>query len=259
MITAGFDVGNKFTKVVLLKDGEIAGCGRVLSGFNQKQAIEKALEQALSTANLEKTDIYLAIATGAGKADVTFAGGTITEVRAAAKGTIKLFPKARTVIDVGSEEGRALTMDEAGNVIEFALNEKCAAGAGSFIETISQTLEVPLEEMGTLALKANKSVPINAQCVVFAESEVISLIHAQTPKADISNSIHEALADRISAMARRAGLQREVAAIGGLAKNPGFIQALENNLGTKILLPDNPDLVSALGAALYAAEKANNL
>ncbi|NLB80038.1 MAG: CoA activase, partial [Clostridiaceae bacterium] len=136
------------------------------------------------------------------------------------------------------------------------VNEKCASGAGSFVEMISSALEVSLEEMGQLSLKSAKSVPINAQCAVFAESEVISLIHARTPKEDISRAVLEALASRISSLARRAGLKQKVILIGGLAKNPGFVRALENDLGTEILLPDHPEFVSALGAALVAEEKA---
>jgi benzoyl-CoA reductase subunit D len=253
MITAGVDVGNKFTKAVILKDGEVVGRGYVLSGFDQRQAAEEALNQALKIAGLQREDIKKIVATGAGKAEVTFAGSTITEVGAAAKGAIKLFPAARTVVDVGAEEGRALKMDETGKVVDFALNEKCAAGAGSFVEAMARALEVSLEEMGPLALKSTKAVPMNAQCAVFAESEVVSLIHARTPKEDIAKSIHEAMASRISSMVRRIGLQKEVAMIGGVGKNPGFVRALEEDLGVKILLSDNPDFVSALGAALAAA------
>jgi benzoyl-CoA reductase subunit D len=257
MITAGVDVGNKFTKVVILKDGEIVGRGHVLSGFDQKQAAEDAFNQALSAAGLTKDDVNKIMATGAGKAEVIFAGGTITDVGAAAKGAIKLFPEARTVVDVGAEEGRALKMDQAGKVIDFAINEKCAAGAGSFVEAMGRALEVPLVEMGPLSLQASKAVPMNAQCAVFAESEVVSLIHAKTPKADIAKSIHDAMASRISSMVRRVGLQKEMAMIGGVAKNPGFVQALEEDLEVKILLPDNSDFASALGAAIAAAEKAS--
>ncbi len=147
-------------------------------------------------------------------------------------------------------------MGEGGKITDFAVNEKCASGAGSFVEMISSALEVSLEEMGQLSLKSAKSVPINAQCAVFAESEVISLIHARTPKEDISRAVLEALASRISSLARRAGLKQKVILIGGLAKNPGFVRALENDLGTEILLPDHPEFVSALGAALVAEEKA---
>ena len=141
-------------------------------------------------------------------------------------------------------------MDENGKVIDFALNEKCAAGTGSFLEAMARALEVPLDEFGPLSLKGVQAVPISAQCAVFAESEVISLIHARTPKADIARSINEALAGRISSMVRRVGLQKEIVLIGGMAKNHGFVRALEEELEIKVLVPDYPDFVSALGASL---------
>lgn len=236
--------------MVILKDGEVVSRGNVLSSFNQMQNAEEALKQALSAAGLKKEDVSIIIATGAGKAEVTFADDTITEIGAAARGVIKLFPWARTVVDVGAEKGSALRMDENGKVIDFALNEKCAAGTGSFLEAMARALEVPLEELGPLSLKGVQAVPISAQCAVFAESEVISLIHARTPKADIARSINEALAGRISSMVRRVGLQKEIVLIGGMAKNHGFVRALEGELEIKVLVPDNPDFVSALGASL---------
>ncbi|MEW5921108.1 MAG: acyl-CoA dehydratase activase [Bacillota bacterium] len=257
MITAGIDVGNKITKALILKDGEILSRAQTPSGFVQKKAARDAFAEALKLAGLREADVAYTMATGAGRNEVTFAQGRITEVGAAARGAIKLYPEARTVIDVGAEEGRALKMDEAGKVIDFAINEKCAAGAGSFVESMSRALEVSLEEMGPLSLKAEKAVPMNAQCAVFAESEVVSLIHARIPKADIAKSIHKAMASRISSMVRRVGLQKEMVMLGGVARNEGFVQALEEDLELKLLIPaDYPEYISALGAALAAAEKA---
>ncbi|MDO9535155.1 MAG: acyl-CoA dehydratase activase [Bacillota bacterium] len=256
MITAGLDVGNKFVKVVILKDGEVAARGHSYSGFDQKKAAEDALSQALIIAGLIREDISYISATGAGKAEVTFANGTVTEVGAAARGVIRIFPEVRIVVDVGAEESRVLKIDEKGKVIDFAISDKCAAGTGSFLEAMSRTLEIPLEEMGPLSLEAAKSLPMNAQCAVFAESEVISLIHMNTSKPEIARSIHDAMASRISSMVRRVGLQKEMGMIGGVAKNPGFVRALERDLEVTILLPEShPDFVSALGAAIAAAEK----
>jgi benzoyl-CoA reductase subunit D len=256
MITAGIDVGNKYVKVVILKDGEIIARGYSSSGFDQKKAAEDAFSQAMIEAGLQKEEIQYISATGTGKTEVTFANGTVTEVGAAARGAIRLFPEARTVVDIGAEEGRAIKMDENGKVVDFAINEKCAAGAGSFVEAMARALEISLEEMGPLSLEAKRSVPMNAQCAVFAESEVVSLIHMNTSKPDIARSIHDAMASRIASMVRRVGLQKEMAMIGGLAKNPGFVRSLERDLDVKILLPEShPDFVSALGAAIAAEEK----
>lgn len=257
MITAGVDAGNKYTKVVIVRNGEIIGMGQVPSGFDRRQKSLDAFELALSTAGLAKDDIQEVMATGAGRSEVDFAGGTVTEVGAAARGTIQIIPKARTVVDVGAEEGRALKMDETGRVINFTVSDKCAAGAGSFVEMMSQALEVTPEEMGSLSLQATQTIPMNAQCAVFAESEVISLIHSKIPKADIARSVFNAMAGRISSLVRRVGLSKELAMIGGMAKNPGFVRELEKDLNSKIFLTENPDLVSALGAALVAAEKTN--
>lgn len=255
MITAGIDVGNKTTKALILKRGEIISRSRTASGFDQGKAAREAFNEALRLANIGEADVAYTMATGSGKHEVSFAQGRITEVGAAALGVNKLFPEARTVVDVGDEEGRALKIDEGGRVLDFAINEKCAAGTGSFLESMSRALETTLEDMGTLSLQGKKTVPINAQCAVFAESEVVSLIHARVAREDIARSIHEAMASRISALVRRVGLQKELVIIGGVAHNPGFVQALEEDLELKILIPELPEYVSALGAALAAVGK----
>ncbi len=256
MITAGVDVGNKYTKVLIFKENDIAGKGIVESGFNQKKAAEEALSEALKDARLQRDDLQFVLTTKSGAAEVPFANGTITDISAAARGAFKLFPQARTVADVGSEEVRVLKMDDRGRVVDFTINDKCAAGTGSFLEAMCDALETPLKEIGPLSLQSEKAVPMNAQCAVFAESEVISLIHARTPKTDIARAIHDAMASRISSMVRRVGLQKEMVLIGGVAYNPGFVKAMEEDLSITLLLPDEPEYVSALGAAIAAAEKA---
>jgi len=144
-----------------------------------------------------------------------------------------------------------------GNAIDFAINEKCAAGAGTFIEAMARALETPLEEMGPLALKSDKQIPMNAQCVIFAESEVVGLIHAKTPKADISRAIHDAMASRIVSMIRRIGVNKEVVMLGGVAYNPAFVEAIRRELDLeRLYVPDYPEFGMAVGAAVVAAEKA---
>ena len=135
-------------------------------------------------------------------------------------------------------------------MIDFVINEKCAAGAGTFVEAMARALEVKLEEMGLLSLKAERAVPMNAQCTIFAESEVVTLIHEKTSKEDIARAIHDAIADRITSMTRRLGIQRDVVLAGGVAKNIGFVNSLEKALGVKLLIPKEPEYVGALGAAL---------
>lgn len=238
MITAGVDVGNKFVKAVIMKDGQVLSKSMVLSGFDQKVAASDAFERAVSEAGIGKNDVKFVVATGAGKGEVIYAIDTVTEVGADAKGATFLVPSARAVIDVGAEEGRAIKCDDKGKIVDFAINEKCAAGAGSFTEAMSRALEVPLEEMGPLALKSDKHVPMNAQCAVFAESEVVSLIHAKTSKEDISKAVHDAIAARIISMSRRVGVEKDLVMTGGVGNNVGFIRALGDGLEMQVIVPE---------------------
>ena len=255
MITAGIDVGSKTTKVVILEDGRVLGRSSLVpTGFDQTESAQRAIEEALQATGLGAAAIERRVATGAGAKAVPEAAEHISDVKAAARGAHHLVPSARTVIDVGAEEGRGIRCSETGGVIDFAVNEKCAAGAGAFTEAMSRALELPLEEMGTLSLKSQNAVPMNAQCAVFAESEVVSLIHAKTPKEDIVRAVHDAIASRIGSMVRRVGISPEVVLVGGVARNVGFVDSLRRGLEIEIRVPEDPDFVGALGAALVAAE-----
>jgi len=255
VITAGIDVGSKTTKVVILEDGRVLGRSSLVpTGFDQTESAQRAIEEALQATGLGAAAIERRVATGAGAKAVPEAAEHISDVKAAARGAHHLVPSARTVIDVGAEEGRGIRCSETGGVIDFAVNEKCAAGAGAFTEAMSRALELPLEEMGTLSLKSQNAVPMNAQCAVFAESEVVSLIHAKTPKEDIVRAVHDAIASRIGSMVRRVGISPEVVLVGGVARNVGFVDSLRRGLEIEIRVPEDPDFVGALGAALVAAE-----
>ena len=217
MITAGIDCGAKNTKTIIMKDDQIIGKGMVLSGFDQNKAIVDSWEAALKDAGISEGDVERTCGTGSGKNSIKNVAGLVNEIKAMAKGANYFFPKARTVADVGAEEGRAVKIDDDGKVVDFAINEKCAAGAGAFIETMARALEVTLEEMGLLCLQSDKEIPMNAQCAIFAESEVVGLIHAKTDKPDISKAIHDAMASRIVSMIRRVGVNADVVLIA-LAK-----------------------------------------
>jgi benzoyl-CoA reductase subunit D len=256
MITAGIDSGAKYTKTVIIKNEEIIGKGIALSGFEPKNAADKSLEAAIQDAGILKEHIQRMFATGSGKYAVNMADDDISDIEAISKGAHYFFPKARTVADVGAEEGRAAKLDEYGNPEDFAINEKCAAGAGIFIEAMACALEVSIGEMGALSLQSGKKIPINAQCVIFAESEVVGLIHAKTAKADISKAIHDSMAGRIGSLIRRIGVNEDVVILGGVGYNPGFIKAMlgELKLG-KIYIPDEPEFGAAVGAAVGAADE----
>lgn len=254
MVAAGIDLGAKTTKVVIFQDGSVVSRSLALSGFDQLASAEKALEEALEAAHIKREDLEHIVATGAGKSAAEMADGDITEVSAAAKGAAFLHPSTRTVVDVGAEEGRAMKCDSSGKVLDFAINEKCAAGAGAFTEAMARALEIDLEELGKLSLQSTKEIPMNAQCVVFAESEVVTLIHAKTDKADIARAVHDGIASRISGIIRKVGIEKDVTLIGGVAKNPGFVESLSRELELDVVVPDYPEYVGAVGAALFAEE-----
>jgi predicted CoA-substrate-specific enzyme activase len=255
MITAGVDIGAKTIKVALVEDGKMMAKSLVPAGLDTVAATEQALNEALASAGIGKEKVDRFMATGTGRKECPFTDDQITEVGAAVKGITHLLKSCRSVIDVGAEEGRTVRCDENGKVIDFAYNEKCAAGAGTFAEGMARALQVSLEELGPLSLKSRQAVPMNAQCAVFAESEVVTLIHAKTPREDIARAVLDAIASRIVSMARKVGFEKDIALIGGVARNPGFVEAMKRGLETDVYVPEDPEYVGALGAALAAAEE----
>ncbi len=254
MITAGIDIGAKTVKVVIAKDGKILGKSLVQAGLDTAASTQQALDAALADASIGKEQVEAYAATGTGRKDCALTSNQITEVGAAAKGMTRLMESCRTVIDVGAEEGRTVRCDAAGKVIDFAYNEKCAAGAGTFAEGMARALQVPLEELGPLSLTSKQAVQMNAQCAVFAESEVVTLIHSKTPREDIARAVLDAIASRIVSMVRKVGFEKDVALVGGVARNQGFVEALKRSLEMDVHVPAEPEHVGAVGAALAAAE-----
>lgn len=256
MITVGMDLGTQRVKAVILKDGAVVGRGQAFSGFDPTKAAEQAVEDALKQARLKQSDVAYFVATGSAMEMAPYANSTMSMMGADAKAGVHLIPSARTIIDVGAEEARAVKCDEKGVMVDFVVNERCAAGAGAFIEAMARALEVKLEEMGPLSLKAERASPINASCVIFGESDVVSLIHRQESKPEIARAVFDAMADRISSMIHRLGINPDVVLVGGVAKDDGFVASLNRKLGVNVLIPENPDYVGALGAALTAAVRA---
>jgi benzoyl-CoA reductase subunit D len=249
------DLGTQRVKVVVLKDGVVVGRGQALSGFDPTKAAEEAVNNALKEANLKRPDVNHFSATGSAMEMAPYQNSTVSMMGADAKAGVFLVPKARTIIDIGAEEARAVKCDEKGVMMDFVVNERCAAGAGAFIEAMARALEVKLEEMGPLALKAERASPINASCVIFGESDVVSLIHRQESKPEIARAVFDAMADRVSSMIHRLGVTPEVVLVGGVAKDEGFVASLNRKLGLTVVIPPNPDYIGALGAALVAATR----
>ncbi len=250
MLSAGVDIGARTVKLVLVEGGEPRQRVILPAGADALAALARAWQEA----GVSRSEVARLGATGMGAATLADADGLASPEAAAARGVAALFPQARTVISVGAEEGLALKLDERGRVLDSVVNERCAAGAGIFAEIVARALEVSLEELGRLGLEGGGKVAMNAQCVVFAESEMVALLHAGTPPADIAWAVHQAMAERLVAIVRRLGLQEKVALIGGVARNPGLVQALGRGLATELLLPEEPEFTGALGAALLAAE-----
>jgi benzoyl-CoA reductase subunit D len=259
MLTIGIDLGTQSVKAVLLEDGNVLSCGKVFSGFDPAKAAEQAVAEALEKAKLQLKDVAHVTATGSGMDMAPYANSTVSMMGADAKAGVHSFPNAKTIIDVGAEEARAVKCDEKGVMIDFVVNERCAAGAGAFIEAMARALEVKLEELGPLSLKAERASPINATCVIFGESDVVSLIHRQESKPEIARAIFDAMADRVSSMVYRLGVNPDVVLVGGVAKDVGFVASLKRKLGIDILIPENPEFTGALGAALVAASRAKKV
>jgi benzoyl-CoA reductase subunit D len=255
MITAGIDMGTQSVKAVILKDGEVMSHGKAFSGFDPTKAAEQAFDEALKEAKLSLSDVNHITATGSGMDMAPHSNSTISMMGADAKAGVFLFPKARTIIDVGAEETRAVKCDDKGIMMDFVVNERCAAGSGAFIEAMARALEVKLEEMGPLSLKAKRASPINATCVIFGESDVVTLIHRQESKPEIARAIFDAMAERISSMVHRLGVNLDVVLVGGVAKDVGFVASLKRKLGVDVLTPEYPEYAGALGAALVAINR----
>lgn len=249
MIVAGIDVGGKNVHIVIKKDGQILGKAAGPSGIKKAEAVEQLYDEVLKKAGLSRNNVERVMATGSSAKRVAFANGFIPDAVADARGVNKLIPSARTVIDVGAEEGRAIKVGADGKVLDFAINEKCAAGTGTFIEAMSRALEVSVDEMSKITLQSTQTLSTNAQCAVFGESEVVSLIHQKTPKPDIARAVMNAIAGRIASVARIVGLEKDVVMVGGMARNDGFVDSLKKNIEMNVLVPEDPDYMGALGAA----------
>jgi predicted CoA-substrate-specific enzyme activase len=256
MLYAGIDAGSISTDVVLLdSDRAVVGSAVIATGASIRRASQEALEAALSAAEASEADIVFTVATGYGRDRVESADQRVTEITCHAKGAHHLFPEALTVLDIGGQDSKVIRLGRDGKVVDFAMNDKCAAGTGRFLEVMARTLEMDLEQMGLRSLLASRSLLVSSTCTVFAESEVISLIASGAAADDIAWGVHVAISDRIAALAERIGVAPPAVMTGGVAKNPAARKALEDRFRLKFLLPDDPQLTGALGAALIALER----
>lgn len=258
MLTAGIDIGAVSAKVVVLNKGQILTYFIAPTGASIVQAGVKVIKEVLNKAKLSLDDLGYIIATGYGRHSVSFAQEAVTEIICHAKGASWLIPEARTVIDIGGQDSKAIRVNEKGNVTDFVMNDKCAAGTGRFLEVMARALDLELDELGSISLRSETPCAISSVCTVFAESEVISLRAERRTTEDIIAGIHKSIAHRVSSMMSQIGYQNQVVFTGGVAKNVGVRKALEKELGTNIIVPEEPQIIGALGAALLARERKGN-
>jgi predicted CoA-substrate-specific enzyme activase len=254
MYFAGVDIGSTMTKIVIM-DGEDNICSRIIgpTGPEHRRLANRVLIEALEQADLSVGEIDYVVATGYGRVNVPFADRQITELTCHARGVASLFPNVRTAIDIGGQDAKGLKIKD-GKLLDFVMNDKCAAGTGRFLEVLAETLGVELEDLGGISLESTKKVPISSTCTIFAQQEVVARLSEGLPVEDIVAGVHDALAGRVARMVQRLRVERDVVLTGGVAKNVGVVKAMKEHLKYDILVPADPLLTGARGAAILGRE-----
>jgi len=256
VICAGVDVGAATAKTVIFSNNRILGYSIIPTGYNVKLAAERVTLEAMERAGISKSldELDYVISTGYGRNAVTFANKSVTEIICHAKGAHFTVPETRTIVDIGGQDSKAIEVDEKGNVRDFVMNDKCAAGTGRFLEVMADVLEVgSIDNMGPMSLKGGSPCNISSTCTIFAESEVVSLRAEGRSREDLIAGVHRAVASRVAVMAKRLKIKPELIFTGGVAKNIGVKMALEEEFAMEISVPEEPQIMGALGAALLAA------
>jgi predicted CoA-substrate-specific enzyme activase len=250
---AGIDIGSTMTKAVILGDGVIASVIGP-TGPEQRRLANRVMEEALRKAGLPFAAMTYIVSTGYGRINVPFADKQVTEISCHAKGVSSLFPQARTIVDIGGQDSKAITIDQNGRVTNFIMNDKCAAGSGRFVEVIADTVGLKLEQMGDLSIQSTHPAQISNICTIWAQQEVASRLAEGVPLPDLIAGVHRSLADRVARMVKRLKLEKQVILTGGGGKNKGLVKALSEQLDCEILVPPEPLITGALGAALLGRE-----
>lgn len=251
----GIDIGSLTVKVILIDDqGRVLGRGVAPAGYGGQQAAKDLVAAVLGDAAMSRAEVNCAVVTGYGRALFDGADREVSEISCHARGAGHLIPAARTVIDVGGQDSKVIGIDERGRIVDFAMNDKCAAGTGRFLEVMSGALGLAVEELGRVALSSKSAVTISSTCTVFAESEAVSHIARGAAREDVARGLLQAVCGRVLALAARVGLHQEVVFTGGVALNEGVVSEMERQCGLKILVPPDPQTVGALGAALFARQ-----
>ena len=252
---AGVDVGSTQTKAVIIDEqGGIVGRSLMMTGANVIRAAEEAFAAALAQADVREEEVEYVVGTGYGRYKVTFGNTQVTEISCHGRGAVHMFPGTHTVVDMGGQDTKAIRVSPRGEILDFCMNDKCAAGTGRFLGAASAALEIPLEQLGPTSLRGEKPVRISTTCTVFAESEVLSWLGKGKRVEDILAGVHQSIAVRSVGLLRRVGLDPEITFTGGVARNVAMIAALEQALGLKVNVSDDSHYMGALGAALFARD-----
>jgi len=252
---AGIDSGSTTTNAVIMDNKkQILASSTIPTGVQIMESANRALEEALLKADIKRKQISRTVTTGYGRAGISFREKEVTEITCHAKGAFFLNPAVRTVIDIGGQDSKVIRLDENGNVYDFVMNDKCAAGTGRFLELMSQSLGLTMEEMGTRGIDTKEDIVISSMCSVFAQSEVVSLIASGKRVEDIIHGLNRSIAAKVLSLAGRKVLEREWMMTGGVARNAGVVNAVEEKLGGKVIVPDEPEICGAIGAALVAID-----
>ena len=255
MIVAGIDIGSRAAKAVVMKDGTILSSAICDTGPESVKTSYHTMQRVLNGTGLSLGDIRYTVATGYGRVLVPFAGENISEISCHARGITWYFPSVRTILDMGGQDCKAISCDGDGRITNFIMNDKCAGGTGRFLEMIAEVLNTPLEEIGDLSLGSKTAIPFNTICAVFAKSEAITYLRHGVAKSDILAGLHEAIATRSLNLLKRVSIQKNFSITGGIAKNSGMVAKLREKVGLEPLLCEDPQIIGALGAALFARER----
>ncbi|KPK03373.1 MAG: hypothetical protein AMS20_10720 [Gemmatimonas sp. SG8_28] len=252
---AGVDVGSTQTKAVIIdEDRAIVARSLTMTGANVIRAAEESFAEALASGNLREEEVEYVVGTGYGRYKVTFGNTQVTEISCHGRGAVHMFPDTRTVVDMGGQDTKAIRVSATGEIVDFCMNDKCAAGTGRFLGAASSALDIPLDELGPTALRGEKAVKISTTCTVFAESEVLSWLGKGKRIEDILLGVHQSIAARSTGLLRRVGVEEKVTFTGGVARNVAMIDALNRSLGVAVNVSDDSHYMGALGAALFALD-----
>ena len=253
---AGVDVGSTQTKAIIINEArEIVGRSLTDTGANVVMAAERAFQEALGNSDLREEEVEYVVGTGYGRYRVTFGNTQITEISCHGRGAVHMFPGTRTVVDMGGQDTKAIRVSETGEIADFCMNDKCAAGTGRFLGAASSALDIPLDQLGPTALRGKRPVKISTTCTVFAESEVLSWLGKGKKIEDILLGVHQSIAARSAGLLRRVGIEDEVTFTGGVALNVAMIETLNERLGLGVNVSEESHFMGAIGAALFALDR----